>query len=71
MHKPADRRRTMIGSVGILRCNVPTVLASSVAARDIRRVGQITQKWKMPAREWSAAKAQFAVMFGDRFEVNR
>ena len=32
---------------------------------------EITQKWKMPAREWSAAKAQFAVVFGDRFEVNR
>jgi len=23
------------------------------------------------ASEWSAAKAQFAVVFGDRFEVNR
>jgi len=32
---------------------------------------EITQKWKMAAREWSAAKAQFAVVFGDRFEVNR
>ena len=32
---------------------------------------EITQKWKMPAREWAAAKAQFAVVFGDRFEVNR
>ena len=31
---------------------------------------QITQKWTMPAREWAAAKAQFAVVFGDRFEVN-
>src|SRR5450759_3156155 len=27
-------------SAGILRCNVPTVSASSVAARDVRRVGQ-------------------------------
>jgi hypothetical protein len=25
----------------------------------------------MPPREWAAAKAQFAVVFGDRFEVNR
>jgi transposase-like protein len=25
----------------------------------------------MPAREWSAAKAQFAVVFGDRFQVNQ
>ena len=32
---------------------------------------EITQLWKMLAREWSAAKAQFAVLFGDRFEVNR
>ncbi len=32
---------------------------------------EITQKWTMPAREWAAAKAQFAVVFGDRFEVNR
>ena len=31
---------------------------------------EITQKWTMPAREWAAAKAQFAVVFGDRFEVN-
>jgi putative transposase len=32
---------------------------------------EITQRWTMPAREWAAAKAQFAVVFGDRFEVNR
>jgi putative transposase len=32
---------------------------------------EITQRWKMPAREWSAAKAQFAVIFGARFAVNR
>ena len=32
---------------------------------------EITKDWKMPPREWAAAKAQFAVMFGDRFEVNR
>jgi putative transposase len=32
---------------------------------------EITQKWKMPPREWSAAKVQSAVAFGDRFEVNR
>jgi putative transposase len=32
---------------------------------------EITQKWKMAPREWAAAKAQFAVVFGDRFEVNR
>jgi putative transposase len=32
---------------------------------------EITQKWKMPPREWAAAKAQFAVVFGGRFEVNR
>ena len=32
---------------------------------------EITQKWKMAPREWAAAKAQFAIVFGDRFEVNR
>jgi putative transposase len=32
---------------------------------------EITKDWRMPPREWSAAKAQFAVVFGDRFEVNR
>jgi putative transposase len=32
---------------------------------------EITKNWKMPPREWAAAKAQFAVVFGDRFEVNR
>ena len=32
---------------------------------------EITQKWTMPAREWSAAKARFAVAFDDRFEFNR
>jgi putative transposase len=34
------------------------------------RLRELTKKWKMPAREWSAAKAQFAVVFGDRFQVN-
>ena len=30
---------------------------------------EITKNWKMPPREWNAANAQFAVVFGDRFEV--
>ena len=25
------------------------------------------KEWTMPAREWSMAKEQFAVLFGDRF----
>ena len=25
------------------------------------------KEWKMPPREWAMAKAQFAVMFGERF----
>jgi len=25
------------------------------------------KEWKMPPREWSMAKAQFAVIFGERF----
>jgi len=31
---------------------------------------EITQKWKMPPRDWSDVKVQL-VVFGDRFEVNR
>jgi putative transposase len=34
------------------------------------KLREITKNWKMPPREWCAAKAQFAVVFGDRFEVN-
>ena len=30
---------------------------------------EITKDWKMPAREWHAARAQFALLFGDRFEI--
>lgn len=26
-----------------------------------------TKEWRMPAREWTAAKAQFAILFEDRF----
>jgi|TARA_R110002051_G_scaffold211705_1_gene276968 putative transposase len=25
------------------------------------------KEWKMPPREWTMAKAQFAVIFGERF----
>lgn len=32
---------------------------------------QVTKNWKMPAREWHAAKAQFALLFGDRFEMHQ
>jgi putative transposase len=28
------------------------------------------KEWKMPAREWTAAKAQFAILFEDRFATN-
>jgi putative transposase len=28
-----------------------------------------TKEWKMPAREWTAAKAQFAILFEDRFAI--
>jgi hypothetical protein len=27
------------------------------------------KEWKMPAREWTAAKAQFAILFEDRFST--
>jgi putative transposase len=29
-----------------------------------------TKEWRMPAREWTAAKAQFAILFEDRFVTN-
>lgn len=32
---------------------------------------EITKDWRMPPREWASAKAQFALLFGDRFEANR
>lgn len=28
-----------------------------------------TKEWKMPPREWAAARAQFAILFEDRFKV--
>lgn len=31
---------------------------------------EVTKDWKMPAREWHSARAQFALMFGDRFETH-
>jgi putative transposase len=30
---------------------------------------EVTKDWKMPAREWHAARAQFGLLFGDRFEL--
>jgi putative transposase len=30
---------------------------------------EVTKDWKMPAGEWHTARAQFALMFGDRFET--
>lgn len=32
---------------------------------------EITKDWRMPPREWASAKAQFALLFGDRFEAYR
>jgi hypothetical protein len=44
--------------------------SDEAAATLIRlQLRKITQRWKIP-REWAAAKAQFAIVFGDRFEVN-
>ena len=31
---------------------------------------EVSKDWKMAAREWNAARTQFAVMFGDRFVAN-
>ena len=30
---------------------------------------EVTKDWKMAAREWHAARSQFALLFGDRFET--
>jgi putative transposase len=32
---------------------------------------EITKDWRMPPREWASAKAQFALLFADRFEAYR
>jgi len=29
----------------------------------------VSKDWKMPQREWTAAKTQFAILFGDRFPI--
>jgi putative transposase len=28
---------------------------------------QVVQEWKTPPREWTEAKTQLAIMFGERF----
>src|SRR5919112_2102409 len=33
-------------------------------------LNRVAKEWKMPAREWTAAKAQFAILFEDRFTTN-
>jgi putative transposase len=45
--------------------------AMKLICLQLREITRSPKKWKMPAREWAAAKVQFAVVFGDRFEVNR
>jgi putative transposase len=30
-------------------------------------LNRVAKEWRMPAREWTAAKAQFAILFEDRF----
>ena len=32
-------------------------------------LNRASKDWKMPQREWSAAKAQFAILFQDRFAI--
>jgi transposase-like protein len=36
-----------------------------------RQLREITKNWKILPRERAAPNAQFAVVFGDRFEANR
>jgi putative transposase len=30
----------------------------------------VTKNWRMPPREWHAARAQFAIIYGDRFTLS-
>ena len=30
---------------------------------------RVSQNWKNPQREWTAAMTQFAILFGDRFTI--
>jgi len=32
---------------------------------------EVVKNWKRPAREWHSAKAQFGLLFGDRFEMHQ
>jgi transposase-like protein len=29
----------------------------------------VTKEWKMPTREWTEAKSQFAILFEERFKI--
>jgi len=29
----------------------------------------VTKEWKMPTREWTAAKSQFAILFEEWFKI--
>jgi putative transposase len=45
--------------------------SDAAAAKPIwLQLREITQDWKMPVREWHAARAQLTLLFGDRFEKN-
>jgi putative transposase len=50
-----------------VRGHFPTVEAASKLLFLVLR--EVSRDWKMAAREWNAAKTQFAVMFGDRFSA--
>ena len=47
-----------------LRMKIRDEAATKLTYRALRN---ITAKWKKPPRKWHAAKAQFAIHFGDRF----
>jgi putative transposase len=32
-------------------------------------LNRTSEDWKRPPREWGEAKAQFAIMFGERFDI--
>jgi transposase-like protein len=62
-HVPDGKLRTAVRSRG----HFPNDEAATKLLFLVLR--QVSVGWRMPSREWAAAKTQFAVMFGDRFSV--
>jgi hypothetical protein len=50
---------------------IPGAAAPSAARCRQPLLREVSREWKMPPREWAAAKTQFAVMFGERFTADK